>query len=231
MQMAPATAVATSLDGRRFGFEAPLSGHVLEPGGYVAIGGEGGPLGQVHEVAIARRDGARLAAGEGAILDGGGDAFTDAPVVPAPPERVAAWLERVRPPRAALAVGELALAPGVPLVLDAGGFDRHTFLCGQSGSGKTYALGGVLERLLAETGLRIVILDPNSDHVRLGEVREGVAPDVAARYRAATPGVGVRSADRRRRRAACGCASPACRPGRRRRCCGSTRSPTATSTA
>ena len=196
MQPDPEGAVATSLDGRRFGFEAPLRGHVFEPGGYVSIGTDGGALGQVHEFAVARRDGIRFAAGEGAILEGGrGEAFTDAPVLPAQPERVAAWLEHTRPPRATLTIGELALAPGVPLALDAGGFDRHTFLCGQSGSGKTYALGGVLERLLAETGLRLVILDPNSDHVRLGEVRDGADPELAERYRAVTPGVGVRTAD------------------------------------
>jgi len=194
MHADPTAAVATSLDGRRFAFEAPLRGSVFQPGGYVAIGGDGGALGQVHDVELTRRDGVRVVAGDGALLDGGGDAFTDAPVVPARPERVAAWLERVRPPRASLEFGELVLAPGVPLELDAGGFDRHTFLCGQSGSGKTYALGGVLERLLAQTGLRLVILDPNSDHVRLGEVREGVDPEVAARYRAVTPGVGVRTA-------------------------------------
>ena len=166
----------------------------FEPGGYVAIGGDGGTLGQVHDVELTRHDGVRVVAGDEAILDGGGDAFIDAAVAPARPERVAAWLERVRPARASLHFGELVLAPGVPLELDAGGFDRHTFLCGQSGSGKTYALGGVLERLLAQTGLRLVILDPNSDHVRLGEVREGVDPEVAARYRAVTPGVGVRRA-------------------------------------
>src|SRR3712207_1123038 len=39
--------------------------------------------------------------------------------------------------------------------LRADGFDRHTFLCGQSGSGKTFALGVILERLLLETDLRI----------------------------------------------------------------------------
>lgn len=189
----PSTAVAMSLDGRRFGFEAPLRGHVFEPGGYVAIG-DGSTLGQVHAFEVARRDNVRFAAGEGAILDGGGQAFTDSALVPAEPEQVAAWLQRVSPPRATLTIGELALAPGVPLALDAGGFDRHTFLCGQSGSGKTYALGGVLERLLAETGLRIVILDPNSDHVRLGEVRDGAAPELAERYRAVTAGVGVRTA-------------------------------------
>ena len=51
------------------------------------------------------------------------------------------------------------LAPDVPFALDAGGLDRHTFLCGQSGSGKTYALGVLLEQVVLETELRIVVLD------------------------------------------------------------------------
>jgi uncharacterized protein len=51
----------------------------------------------------------------------------------------------------------------LPALLFANSFNRHTFLCGQSGSGKTYALGVILERLLAVTDLRIVILDPNGD--------------------------------------------------------------------
>jgi len=36
-------------------------------------------------------------------------------------------------------LGDLALAAGVPCLADARGFSRHTFLCGQSGSGKTYS--------------------------------------------------------------------------------------------
>jgi DNA helicase HerA-like ATPase len=60
-------------------------------------------------------------------------------------------------------LGDLALAAGVPCLADARGFSRHTFLCGQSGSGKTYSLGVILERLLIETDLRMVVLDPNSD--------------------------------------------------------------------
>jgi uncharacterized protein len=59
-------------------------------------------------------------------------------------------------------------------------FNRHTFWCGQSGSGKTYALGVVLEQLLLNTALPLVILDPNSDFVHLGEVREGAPPEAAA---------------------------------------------------
>lgn len=53
-------------------------------------------------------------------------------------------------------------------------FNRHTFWCGQSGSGKTYALGVVLEELLLRTSLPLVIIDPNADFVRLGELRDGV---------------------------------------------------------
>ena len=82
------------------------------------------------------------------VVEGDGAPFHDALIRPAAPDEVGAWLDRTRPSRARLTVGELALAPGVPCALDAGGFDRHTFLCGQSGSGKTYSLGVILERLL-----------------------------------------------------------------------------------
>jgi DNA helicase HerA-like ATPase len=88
----------------------------------------------------------------------------------------------------------LTFADGVPLALDAGAFDRHTFLCGQSGSGKTYALGTILERLLAETTLRVVVLDPNSDFVRLHELRDDAGHDVRARYGPAASSIDVRRA-------------------------------------
>ncbi|QNN55078.1 ATP-binding protein [Nocardioides mesophilus] len=132
-----------------------------------------GPGGQVR---------VRLAEGVGTLLEGDGRPFHDAAVRPARPAEVAAWLERVRPSRAGLTVGELLLAPGVPATLDSGGLDRHTFLCGQSGSGKTYSLGVLLERVLAETSLRVVVLDPNSDYVGLAQVRDGADPTLAARY-------------------------------------------------
>ena len=113
---------------------------------------------------------------------------------PATAEEVRGWLERTAKPRARLRIGELALAEGVAYELDAGGFDRHTFLCGQSGSGKTYSLGVILEQLLAETSLRILILDPNSDFVRLARLRPGTDPQRAERYREAAVGVAVHAA-------------------------------------
>jgi DNA helicase HerA-like ATPase len=66
-------------------------------------------------------------------------------------------------------------------------------MCGQSGSGKTYSLGVLLERLLMETSLRVVVLDPNSDYVHLGEPSGGTPDALAARYRGATGDVAVRS--------------------------------------
>ncbi len=204
--------LATSVDGRRFELQASLHGLELQVGGYVVLeSDEGRRLGQVVALELARVEGSevtsddgplelrtrmtvRSARGEGVILDGDGRPFHDARVRPADPADVAEWLATIRPARASLSIGELVLAPGVPATLDAGGFDRHSFLCGQSGSGKTYSLGLVLERLLVETDLRLVILDPNSDYVRLGELRAGVDGELAAGYAEAASGVVVRSA-------------------------------------
>jgi DNA helicase HerA-like ATPase len=195
-------AIATSVDGRGFEFQAPMALDIPS-GGYVMLGDR---LGQVLSLRMERVDAAevgweasgggpgvrsRLAIrakyGAGTVFTGDGAPFHDAPLRPATAEEVGAWLG---PP--ALAVGELRLAPGQPFGLEPGGFDRHTFFCGQSGSGKSYSLGVVLEHLLLETGLRIVILDPNSDFVRLGEVREGVDEETAERWRALAPGIDVR---------------------------------------
>jgi DNA helicase HerA-like ATPase len=196
-------ALATSVDGRRFAFQAPLEPLELRAGGYVELQTPTGRwLGQLLSLDIARIDAgevgwtgeasfssqvrSRLATGEGAVLSGPARPFHDAVITPADPATVRAWLHHSAPARAILPAGELRQAPGVTLGLDAGGFNRHTFLCGQSGSGKTYALGVLIERVLLETSLRVVILDPNSDFVRLAEVRDGVDPALAARYEEAT---------------------------------------------
>jgi hypothetical protein len=201
--------LATSVDGRTFSFQASLHGLELQAGGYVVLeDAAGSRLGQVLALDLVSEEVteldqtmtgatshsrvvARFARGEGAILEGDGRPFHDARVRPATPAEVAAWVATVCGPRAQLEVGELALAPGVPFALDAGGFGRHTFMCGRSGSGKTYSLGVVLERLLLETELRIVVLDPNSDYVRLAAARPGVEPAAAARYADAAAGVAV----------------------------------------
>ena len=188
--------LATSVDGVSFEFQASLHDLLLRRGGYVVLEREGQrrlgqitDLGAASETVSGERHGGvttsvlvRVARGTGVVLDTDGDPFHDASVRPAQPAEVGSWLERTRPSRAGLAVGELLLAPGVPAILDSGGLGRHTFMCGQSGSGKTYSLGVLLERVLAETSLRVVVLDPNSDYVGLSRIREGADPDLAARY-------------------------------------------------
>jgi DNA helicase HerA-like ATPase len=67
-----------------------------------------------------------------------------------------------------------------PAHLRAPRLNRHTFWCGQSGSGKTYALGVLLEQILRNTRLPLVILDPNSDFVHLDRPHEGADPGQAA---------------------------------------------------
>jgi DNA helicase HerA-like ATPase len=52
----------------------------------------------------------------------------------------------------------------------------------------------MLEQLLLETRLPLVVLDPNSDYVRMGEVRAGVDPALGERYRAAAAGLAVHRA-------------------------------------
>lgn len=61
-------------------------------------------------------------------------------------------------------------------------FNRHTFWCGQSGSGKTYALGVVLEQVLLHTRLPLVILDPNSDFVHLDTPQDSAPEEIAAQF-------------------------------------------------
>lgn len=68
-----------------------------------------------------------------------------------------------------------------PVRLDPRRFNRHTFWCGQSGSGKTYALGVVLEQLLLHTELPVLVLDPNADFVRLRDVRSSTGEADASR--------------------------------------------------
>lgn len=80
---------------------------------------------------------------------------------------------------ATLTVGTLFDDPAVPVGLIPKRLNRHTFWCGQSGSGKTYALGVALEQILLHTRLPMVIFDPNSDFVRLAETLPHVRPEIS----------------------------------------------------
>jgi hypothetical protein len=207
--------LATSVDGRIFTFQASLYALDLQVGGYAVVEDGSGMarLGQILALELDRQPGTELtlpptggapgartevqiryARGEGVVIDGDLGPFHDALIRVATETEVQAWQQRSAPHRARLWLGELALVPGVPCLADAGGFSRHTFLCGQSGSGKTYSLGVILERLLMETDLRVIVLDPNSDFVRLHRLRPGADPALASRYEKAAGAIAVYSA-------------------------------------
>lgn len=180
---------ALSVDGRQFSCEVPI-GAALYSGSFVSIRLRSGAeqFGQVEEVQVA--DGGmlrgtgrvlgRLSADRRQLDPRGTEPFADAELRAADPATVDVLYTGAR---GTVPIGTFRLAG----TADAGGevtarmlaarFNRHTFWCGQSGSGKTYALGVVLEQLLVHTRLPMVIFDPNGDFVRLPDVITADAPD------------------------------------------------------
>lgn len=195
-QFRPSTA-AWSVNGRDVDFVAGFD-LGAEPGDLVVVTTPDGTrlLMQVHELVASTRHqvtaevdmgalgvegleradvqiASRIVEGRGVVLgpiDGGHVVpFDDATMEPAGDEEVAAYHDRAMGDGPGLEIGTIR-STTVPARLKPSGFARHTFMCGQSGSGKTFSLGVVLERLLHETDLPVVILDPNSDYVNLGEI-------------------------------------------------------------
>ena len=111
---------------------------------------------------------------------------------------------------------------GAPAQLLASKMNRHTFWCAQSGSGKTYALGVALEQLLLNTKLPLVILDPNSDFVKLGDIRAD-APESREAARTGHPRHPRTPVERRRRAPGAGAVPLPFRCGPGRPSCTSTR--------
>ena len=178
-----------SVDGRTFAFDVPLA-QSIPVGSYVTIETETDHTYLAQVLGSTIHDGRRdddgsstvqMLHGRGTLLselvDGrsagldGAEAFGAGTLTPAGAEVVDEHLSAGLGAEAAIELGRLRRPSGVPARLRAKGFGRHTFLCGQSGSGKTYTLGVILEQLLLETDIRIGVLDPNSDYVNLGSVR------------------------------------------------------------
>lgn len=109
------------------------------------------------------------------IVDASSNAgFVDAEIAVATADDLRLSYEKWANARPTLEVGHVRSAnDSLAAVFDARGFNRHTFLCGQSGSGKTYSLGVVLEQLLVHTDLRVAVLDPNADYVKLKTLHPG----------------------------------------------------------
>ncbi|WP_353829144.1 ATP-binding protein [Agromyces sp. SYSU T0242] len=178
MDASRARATARSDDGRSFRITGPAEGFVV--GALVVVDdGEHRQLGLIeqHDEERGSLRGRLL----GTVGDGGldvrtSDAFAEAAVAAVDPSAVDLLHAATG---AALEVGTDLTPPGGPARLLPHRFNRHTFWCGQSGSGKTYALGVVLEQVIAHTALPVVVFDPNSDFVRLGELAPGAGGPTA----------------------------------------------------
>jgi hypothetical protein len=166
---------ASSGDGRTFSLDAPdgapyLAGDlvVLRPAGLDAMIGQLLEPGTGLLVAVLDADGT-----PGRVTSR--EPFRGASVDPIQADDLEALQ---RSAAADLPIGTWSVGGvDVPARLRSQGFGRHTFLCGQSGSGKTYALGVILEQLLMGTDLRMVVFDPNADFVRLGEILPEASPE------------------------------------------------------
>ncbi len=69
-------------------------------------------------------------------------------------------------------IGGLITRDEVKVQLDPNGFRRHVAVIAQTGAGKSYLVGLVLEKLLP-LGASIIVLDPNSDYVMMKNNRSG----------------------------------------------------------
>jgi hypothetical protein len=59
-----------------------------------------------------------------------------------------------------------------PVSLTASALAKHSAVLAQSGSGKSFMMGRLIEELLIKTKARVIIFDPNSDYARLNEIND-----------------------------------------------------------
>jgi len=77
-----------------------------------------------------------------------------------------------------LQIGGLITRDEVRVSIDPNGFRRHVAVIAQTGAGKSYLVGLILEKLLP-LGATIIVLDPNSDYVMMRRNKEGSPTNIA----------------------------------------------------
>jgi uncharacterized protein len=98
------------------------------------------------------------------------DVFQDAKISRAPHTAISSYFLSTIAQNPPLEIGVIKFTDNqVRATLNPSDFYCHSFLCGQTRSGKTWALGVILEQLLLNTSLRIVVIDPNSDFIKLDQ--------------------------------------------------------------
>lgn len=91
-----------------------------------------------------------------------------------------------------LDLGRLINRRGVSVALDPNGLRRHLAVIAQTGAGKSYTVGVLLEELLALGGT-VLVFDPNSDYVLMGRRPDGSPSEQADRVQVfRTPGEQLR---------------------------------------
>jgi DNA helicase HerA-like ATPase len=75
------------------------------------------------------------------------------------------------PENESLFVGHLITRPEIPVFLSLKGFRRHLAILAQTGAGKSYTAGVLIEELLKK-GATIVVIDPHADYVFLSMTRD-----------------------------------------------------------
>ena len=76
------------------------------------------------------------------------------------------------PEEEGLFIGHLITRQDVPVSISLKGFRRHLAILAQTGAGKSYAAGVLLEELLKK-GATVVVLDPHADYVFLSRRKDG----------------------------------------------------------
>lgn len=75
-------------------------------------------------------------------------------------------------------IGGLITRDEVPVQIDPNGFRKHVAVIAQTGAGKSYLVGLILENLLP-LGATIIVLDPNSDYVMMKKTPSGGSTAIA----------------------------------------------------
>lgn len=73
-------------------------------------------------------------------------------------------------PESPLHLGWQLESPKADTTIIAKGMRAHSALIAQSGSGKSFTLGRLLEEITSKTAARVVVFDPNSDFVKFSEI-------------------------------------------------------------
>jgi DNA helicase HerA-like ATPase len=81
-------------------------------------------------------------------------------------------------PENCIEIGKLITRSDVPVRINPNGFRRHVAIIAQTGAGKSYLVGLILEKLLP-MGATVVVFDPNSDYVRMKLDKAGKKTRVA----------------------------------------------------